>query len=151
MQAIENSDAYKVSGRGELHLSVLIENMRREGYELSVSKPEVLYKFTHDGKRMEPFEKVLVNAPDEYIGNVIAALNQRKGTMVSMNAENGYTFIEYLVPTRGLLGYRSEFINETRGEGTLIRSFDSYQPYVGEIKSRQNGVLISQEQGVSMP
>lgn len=150
VEAIENSDAYKVSGRGELHLSVLIENMRREGYELSVSKPEVLFKFDDQGKKLEPFEKVLVNAPDEHIGNVIAALNQRKGTMVSMNAENGYTSIEYLVPTRGLLGYRSEFINETRGEGTLIRSFDSYQSFVGEIKSRQNGVLVSQEQGVSM-
>lgn len=150
VEAIENSDAYKVSGRGELHLSVLIENMRREGYELSVSKPEVLLKYDENGKKMEPFEKVLANAPDEHIGNVIAALNQRKGTMVSMNAENGYTHIEYLVPTRGLLGYRSEFINETRGEGTLIRSFDSYQSFVGEIKSRQNGVLVSQEQGVSM-
>lgn len=150
VEAIENSDAYKVSGRGELHLSVLIENMRREGYELSVSKPEVLYKYAEDGSKLEPFEKVIVNAPDEYIGNVIAALNQRKGVMVSMNSENGYTYIEYSAPTRGLLGYRSEFINETRGEGTMIRSFESYKPFVGEIKSRQNGVLISQEQGVSM-
>lgn len=150
VEAIENSDAYKVSGRGELHLSVLIENMRREGYELSVSKPEVLYKYAEDGSKLEPFEKVIVNAPDEYIGNVIAALNQRKGVMVTMNSENGYTYVEYSAPTRGLLGYRSEFINETRGEGTMIRSFDSYKPFVGEIKSRQNGVLISQEQGVSM-
>lgn len=149
VEPIEGSDAYKVSGRGELHLSILIENMRREGYELSVSKPEVLFR-EKNGKRLEPYEKVSVSAPDEYIGNVIAQLNLRKGTMQSMLAENGHTKVEYLVPTRALLGYRSEFINDTRGEGILLRAFDSYGPYAGEIPGRQNGVLISQEDGQTM-
>lgn len=149
VEPIEGSDAYKVSGRGELHLSILIENMRREGYELSVSKPEVLFR-EKNGKRLEPYEKVSVSAPDEYIGNVIAQLNLRKGAMQSMLAENGHTKVEYLVPTRALLGYRSEFINDTRGEGILLRAFDSYGPYAGEIPGRQNGVLISQEDGQTM-
>ncbi len=149
VEPIEGSDAYKVSGRGELHLSILIENMRREGYELSVSKPEVLFR-EENGKRLEPYEKVSVSAPDEYIGSVIAQLNLRKGTMQSMLAEGGHTKIEYLVPTRALLGYRSEFINDTRGEGILLRAFDSYGPYAGEIPGRQNGVLISQENGLTM-
>ncbi len=139
VEEIPGTDAYKVSGRGELHLSILLENMRREGYELSVSKPEVLIHQTEQGKQ-EPFERVIVNAPDEYVGSVINKLNQRKGMMELMHAEEGYTRIEYLVPTRGLLGYRSEFINDTRGEGIMVRSFDSYQDYVGEIPSRINGV-----------
>lgn len=149
VEAIAGSDAYKVSGRGELHLSVLIENMRREGYELSVSKPEVLIKMDGEQK-LEPFERVIISAPDEYIGNVISKLNQRKGTMLVMSSENGYTNLEYLAATRGLLGYRSEFINETRGEGIMIRAFEKYDKYVGAISSRQNGVLISVENGVSM-
>ena len=149
VEELEGNDGFKVSGRGELHLSILIENMRREGYELSVSKPEVLYKTIED-KLYEPFEKAIINVPDEYSGTVINKLNQRKGLMQSMSTENGYTKVEFLVPTRGLLGYRSEFINDTRGEGTLVRSFDSYQPYAGEIPKRNNGVLISQQAGSSM-
>jgi len=149
VEEIPGTDAYKVSGRGELHLSILLENMRREGYELSVSKPEVLIHQTEEGKK-EPFERVIVTAPDEYVGGVINKLNLRKGMMELMHAENGFTRIEYLVPTRGLLGYRSEFINDTRGEGIMVRSFDSYQDYVGEIPSRNNGVLISQELGTTM-
>lgn len=149
VEEIEGTDAYKVSGRGELHLSILLENMRREGYELSVSKPEVLIHETENGKQ-EPFEKVIVNVPDEFSGTVINKLNLRKGMMHNMLSEDGFTRIEYLVPTRGLLGYRSEFINETRGEGIMVRSFDSYQDYVGEIPSRINGVLISQELGSTM-
>jgi len=149
VEEIEGTDAFKVSGRGELHLSILIENMRRESYELSVSKPEVLIHETEDGKK-EPFEKVIVTAPDEYVGGVINKLNQRKGMMELMHSEDGYTRVEYLVPTRGLLGYRSEFINDTRGEGIMVRSFDSYQDFVGEIPSRVNGVLISQELGSTM-
>ncbi len=149
VEEIEGTDAYKVSGRGELHLSILLESMRRESYELSVSKPQVLIHETDEGKQ-EPFERVIVTAPDEYVGGVINKLNQRKGMMELMHAENGYTRIEYLVPTRGLLGYRSEFINDTRGEGIMVRSFDSYQGYVGEIPSRINGVLISQELGSTM-
>lgn len=149
VEEIPGTDAYKVSGRGELHLSILLENMRRESYELSVSKPEVLMH-EKDGRRQEPFERVIITAPDEYIGSVISKLNLRKGMMDFMHAENGHTRIEYLVPTRGLLGYRSEFINDTRGEGIMVRSFDSYKDYVGQIPSRLNGVLISQELGTTM-
>ena len=150
VEEIPGTDAYKVSGRGELHLSILLENMRREGYELSVSKPEVLLHEDENGKKQEPYEKVIITAPDQYVGTVIAKLNERKGLMEFMHAENGYTKIEYIVPTRGLLGYRSEFINDTRGEGIMVRSFDSYGDYVGFIPSRINGVLISQENGSTM-
>lgn len=149
VEEIEGTDGYKVSGRGELHLSILLEKMRREGYELSVSKPEVLLH-VEDGKRKEPYEKVIVTAPDEYIGNVISKLNIRKGMMETMNSENGYTKMEYVIPTRGLLGYRSEFINDTRGEGIMVRSFHCYGEYVGEIPSRINGVLIAMEAGTTM-
>ncbi len=149
VEELEDSDGYKVSGRGELHLSILLENMRREGYELSVSKPEVLFQ-KNNGKVQEPFEKVIITLPDEYSGTVISKLNLRKGIMQAMSSENGYTKLEYLVPTRGLLGYRSEFINDTRGEGTMVRSFDQYLDYCGEIPTRKNGVLISQENGITM-
>ena len=150
VEEIPGTDAYKVSGRGELHLSILLENMRREGYELSVSKPEVLIHIDANGNKQEPYEKVIITAPDQYVGSVIAKLNERKGLMEFMHAENGYTKIEYAVPTRGLLGYRSEFINDTRGEGIMVRSFDSYRDYVGFIPSRTNGVLVSQENGSTM-
>ncbi|WP_105616158.1 translational GTPase TypA [Vallitalea okinawensis] len=149
VEELENSDGYKVSGRGELHLSILLENMRREGYELSVSKPEVLMK-RDGGKLLEPIERVIVTVPDEYSGTVINKLNLRKGLMEFMETDNGYTRIEFLVPTRGLLGYRSQFINDTRGEGTLVRSFESFEPYKGEIPRRGNGVLISQLNGTTM-
>jgi len=149
VEEIEGTDAYKVSGRGELHLSILLENMRRESYELSVSKPQVLIHETENGKE-EPFERVIITAPDEYVGAVINKLNLRKGMMELMHAENGYTKIEYVVATRALLGYRSEFINDTRGEGVIVRSFDSYRPYVGDIPSRINGVLVSQLRGTTM-
>lgn len=149
VEELEGRDGFKVSGRGELHLSILLENMRREGYELGVSKPEVLFK-NIDGTLCEPMEKVIATVPDEFCGTVISSLNQRKGIMETMHSENGYTKIEYLVPTRGLLGYRSGFINETRGEGTLVKSFHSYQPHCGEIQGRLNGVLISQDAGVTM-
>lgn len=149
VEELPEKDGFKVSGRGELHLSILLENMRREGYEVSVSKPEVLYKKI-DGVIYEPVERVIVNLPDEYSGNIISTLNQRKGTMEIMVSENGFTKLEYLVPTRSLLGYRSEFINETRGEGTIVRSFDSYKPYCGDIPTRKNGVLISQQAGTTM-
>lgn len=149
VEEIEGTDAYKVSGRGELHLSILLENMRREGYELSVSKPQVLIHEI-DGKKQEPYEKVIVTAPDEYIGTVINKLNLRKGMMEGMGTEAGHTKIEYLVPTRGLLGYRSEFINDTHGEGIMVRSFEKYGDFVGVIPSRNNGVLISGVQGSTM-
>lgn len=143
-------DGYTVSGRGELHISVLIENMRREGYELSVSKPQVILHEV-DGHKMEPVEKVIVNLPDEYVGSVISSLNLRKGTMDHMAAENGFTSLEYTVPTRGLLGFRSELINFSRGEATLIRRLVGYEPYRGEIPRRANGAIISGEQGTAMP
>lgn len=142
-------DGFKVSGRGELHLSILLENMRREGYEIAVSKPQVLLK-TIEGAKHEPIEKVIAIIPDAYAGTVISELNIRKGTMETMHAEDGFTRVEFLVPTRGLLGYRSEFINVTRGEGVLLRSFDAYEPYRGEIPSRNNGVLVSQQGGTAM-
>ncbi|SHI66890.1 GTP-binding protein [Dethiosulfatibacter aminovorans DSM 17477] len=144
-----NAEGFKVSGRGELHLSILIENMRREGYELSVSKPEVIFH-KENGKTMEPIEKVFLEVPDEYSGAVIQKLNLRKGELTYMLQENGYTTLNYDVPTRGLIGYRSEFINDTRGEGTIIRRFERYDNFKGEIPGRKNGVLISIETGTAM-
>lgn len=121
VEETDSTDCFKVSGRGELHLSILIENMRREGYELAVSKPEVIMRRNEKNKVLEPMEEVIISVPDEYTGSVISKLNLRKGVMREMGAENGYTRMEYLVPTRGLLGYRTEFINDTRGEGTMVR------------------------------
>lgn len=149
VENLENGEAFKVSGRGELHLSILLENMRREGYEISVSKPEVLMH-RENGRLMEPVERVIIDTPEEYSGGVISKLNQRKGIMQTMTSENDYIKLEYLVPTRGLIGYKSEFINDTRGEGTLIRSFERYEEYKGEIPERLNGVLISQNSGIAM-
>jgi GTP-binding protein len=139
-------DGYKVSGRGELHLSILLENMRREGYEVAVSRPEVILKKI-DGVIMEPIERVFINVPEIYSGSVISRLNVRKGMMSSIVPDGNYVKIEYMVPTRGLLGYRTELINDTRGEGTMVRSFDHYEKYKGEIPQRLNGVLISNDQG----
>lgn len=149
VEKAENTEAFKVSGRGELHLSILLENMRREGYEVSVSKPEVLMKEI-DGKKYEPIEKVMIELPEKYSGTIINKLNQRKGIMQAMLPDADYVHLEYLVPTRGLIGFRSEFINDTSGEGTLIRSFASYEPFKGEVPQRQNGVLISNQQGTAM-
>lgn len=147
VEALEGAlDGYKVSGRGELHLSILLENMRREGYEVAVSRPEVILKKI-DGVLMEPVERVIVNVPEIYSGSVISKLNLRKGMMVSMMPDGNYVKIEYLVPTRGLLGYRTELINDSRGEGTIVRVFDHYDKYKGEIPQRTNGVLISNDQG----
>ena len=149
VEQLEGADGFKVSGRGELHLSILLENMRREGYELSVSKPEVIFKEI-DGKKEEPYEKVIVNVPNEYSGTVINSLNERKGIMQSVTpGEVGYTKAEYLVPTRGLIGYRGAFITETKGEGIMVRSFDSYGPYAGPISGRKNGVLVSMVNGTT--
>lgn len=146
----DTTEGFKVSGRGELHLSILIENMRREGYELAVSKPEVIYTTDESGHKMEPVEEVVINVPDQYSGVVISKLNQRKGLMTSMNSEEGWTDMSFRVPTRGLLGYQSEFINDTHGEGTLVRRFDAFERYMGEIPGRQNGVLISGVAGEAM-
>lgn len=146
----ESGDMFKVSGRGELHISILLENMRREGYEIAVSKPEVIMQRDENGALMEPVEEVIALVPTEYSGTVISKLNLRKGIMVDMDEENGYTKIVYSVPTRGLLGYRSEFINDTRGEGTLVRRIAGFEPHKGEILQRANGAMISTETGKSM-
>lgn len=150
VEPLDTTDGYKVSGRGELHLSILIENMRREGYELGVSKPEVLMHRDENGTLLEPMERVIVNCPEVYSGTIINELNQRKGMMESMEMEGDYVKIEFIAPTRGLLGYRSEFINVTRGEGTLVRSFERFEEHKGEIPGRSNGVLISQGPGTTM-
>ncbi len=147
VEELPGSDGFKVSGRGELHLSILIENMRREGYELSVSKPEVIFKEI-DGVKCEPYEKVIINVPNDYSGTIISDLSERKGTMELMeSAEENYVRLEFSVPTRGLIGYRNSFITNTKGEGIMVRSFDSYKPYAGEITGRKNGVLVSMESG----
>lgn len=150
VEPTESGDCFKVSGRGELHISVLLEQMRREGYEVAVSKPEVILHKDENGKVVEPVEEVVALAPEEYSGTIINKLNLRKGTMVDMVEENGYCRITYEAPTRGLLGYRSEFINDTRGEGTLVRRIKGYTPYKGEITQRANGAMISTETGSAM-
>lgn len=149
VEPLENADGYKVSGRGELHLSILLENMRREGYELSVSKPQVLME-ERDGKKYEPFERVIINCPEEYSGTVINDLQERKGQLLVVSSENNQAHLEFSAPTRGLIGYRSAFITNTRGEGIMVRSFDEYKPYVGEITRRKNGVLVSMENGKAL-
>lgn len=148
VEETDSTDSFKVSGRGELHLSILIENMRREGYELAVSKPEVIIKRGADGRKLEPVEEVAINVPDEYSGTVISKLNRRKGIMVQMSGENGFSRLEYHVPTRGLLGYRTEFINDTHGEGSMERRFFDFEEYKGDIPGRTNGVAIAMEEGV---
>ena len=135
VEELPGTDGFKVSGRGELHLSVLLEEMRREGFELCVSKPEVLLKVEGD-KKFEPFEKVIVNTPSEYASTVISDLQERKATLLLMgdsSTEANYTHLEFSAPTRGLIGYRSAFITNTKGEGIMVRSFDEYKPYVGPI------------------
>lgn len=150
VEPTESGDCFKVSGRGELHISVLLEQMRREGFEVAVSKPEVILHKDADGKTVEPVEEVVAIAPEEYSGTIINKLNLRKGTMIDMVEENGYCRITYEAPTRGLLGYRSEFINDTRGEGTLVRRIKGYTPYKGEITQRANGAMISTDTGSAM-
>ena len=149
VEPTDTTDTFKVSGRGELGLTVLIENMRREGYELAVSKPQVIYK-TIDGKKCEPIEKVICEVPEEYEGTVISKLNLRNGQMVDMTNRNGYSTIIFKVATRALIGFRSDFINFTRGEGILIRSFEDYEPYQGDISIRGNGVMVSNATGTAM-
>ena len=151
VEETDSTDCFRVSGRGELHLSILLENMRREGYEMAVSKPEVILRKGENGQVLEPIEEVVITVPDEYSGTVINKLNIRKGIMTQMSTDNGYSKLEYLVPTRGLLGYRSEFINDTRGEGTMVTRFDSFDEHKGDIPQRVNGVAIAQEEGTCTP
>lgn len=150
VEELSGSDGFKVSGRGELHLSILLENMRREGYELCVSKPQVLIEDRADGK-YEPFETVIVNCPNDYASTVISDLQERKGLLLLMNSDSdNFTHMEFSAPTRGLIGYRSAFITNTKGEGTMIRSFDEYKPYAGSMTTRKNGVLVSMETGKTL-
>ena len=151
VEEMENTDSFKVSGRGELHLSVLIENMRREGYEFAVSKAEVLYHTDGDGKKLEPIETAFIDVPDEFTGVVIEKLGQRKGELRSMGVSNGgYTRLEFSIPSRGLIGYRGEFLTDTKGNGILNTSFEGYAPYKGDIQYRKQGSLIAFETGESV-
>lgn len=150
VEPTDSADCFKVSGRGELHISILVENMRREGYELAVSKPEVILHRDENGQKVEPVEEVVCIAPEEYSGTIINKLTLRKGTMVNMEEENGYVKLTYTAPTRGLLGFRSEFINDTHGEGTLLRRVSGYIPYTGEIPQRMLGAMISTDTGTAM-
>lgn len=150
VEPTESGDCFKVSGRGELHITILLENMRREGYEVAVSKPEVILKRNRLGDIIEPVEEVIAIAPTEYQGTIINKLNLRKGQMIDLAEDGGYSRIVYKAPTRGLLGYRSEFINDTHGEGTLVRRIAGYELYKGEITQRANGAMISTETGKAM-
>jgi GTP-binding protein len=143
---IENSESFNVAGRGEMHLSILIETMRREGYELQVSPPRVLEK-TIDGVRCEPIERVTVDVPDGSIGPVIEKFGARKGELLEMNPVGNRIKAVFLVPTRGLFGYRNEFLTDTRGEGIMNTAFDGYQPFKGEVSRRNSGSLIAHETG----
>ena len=151
VEETDSPDSYKVSGRGELHLSVLIENMRREGFEFAVSKAEVLYHTDENGKKLEPMERAYVDVPDEFTGSVIEKLSQRKGELQNMTPiTGGYTRIEFLIPARGLIGYRGEFMTDTKGNGIINTIFEGYAPYKGDIAYRKQGSLIAFESGESV-
>ena len=148
VEETDSADAFKVSGRGELHLSVLIENMRREGYEFAVSKAEVLYKTDENGKKLEPMELAYIDVPEEFSGAIIEKLSQRKGELRNMGkASGGYARLEFSIPSRGLIGYRGDFMTDTKGNGILNTIFDGYGPYKGEIQYRKQGSLIAFEAG----
>ena len=151
VEETENADCFKVSGRGELHLSVLIENMRREGYEFAVSKAEVIYKQDDRGHKLEPMELVYVDVPEEFSGTVIQELSLRKGELQGMGTANGgYTRLEFSIPSRGLIGYRGAFLTDTKGNGVMNQVFDGYGPYKGDIQYRKQGSLIAFESGESV-
>lgn len=148
VEETDNMDSFKVSGRGELHLSVLIENMRREGYEFAVSKAEVLYKTDERGKRLEPMERAFIDVPEEFAGSVIEKLSNRKGELQGMGSiGGGFTRLEFVIPSRGLIGYRGEFLTDTKGNGVLNTVFEEYGPYKGDIAYRKQGSLIAFESG----
>ena len=151
VEETESPDCFKVSGRGELHLSVLIENMRREGFEFAVSKAEVIYKYDERNRKLEPMELAYVDVPDEFTGAVIQKLTSRKGELQGMSPTNGgYTRLEFSIPSRGLIGYRGEFMTDTKGNGILNTSFDGYAPFKGELSYRKTGSLIAFEAGESI-
>ena len=148
VEETENADCFKVSGRGELHLSVLIENMRREGYEFAVSKAEVLYRYDEREHKLEPMERAIVDVPEEFAGSVIEKLSQRKGELQGMSPiAGGYTRLEFAIPSRGLIGYRGEFMTDTKGNGIINTIFEEYAPYKGDIQYRKQGSLIAFESG----
>lgn len=147
----DTTESFKVSGRGELHLSVLIETMRREGYEFSVSKAEVIYRFDEKGRRLEPIEECIIDVPEEFAGNVIQKLGERKGELVNMTAIQGnYTRLTFMIPSRGLIGYRGDFMTDTKGNGIMNTIFHSYEPYKGDISYRKTGSLIAFEAGTAV-
>lgn len=151
VEETDDMDTFKVSGRGELHLSVLIENMRREGYEFAVSKAEVLYKNDENGKRLEPMEIAVIDVPEEFSGTVIDKLSQRKGELRNMTVNNsGQSRLEFSIPSRGLIGYRGDFLTDTKGTGVINTLFDGYAPYKGDIQYRKQGSLIAYESGESI-
>lgn len=148
VEETDTTEAFKVSGRGELHLSVLIENMRREGYEFAVSKAEVLYKEDENGKLLEPMERAIIDVPEEFSGSVIEKLSQRKGELQNMGmSSGGYQRLEFIIPSRGLIGYRGDFLTDTKGNGILNTLFEEYGPYKGDIQYRDRGSLIAFEAG----
>ncbi len=148
----ENTDTFKVSGRGELHLSVLIENMRREGYEFSVSKAEVIYKTDENGKKLEPMEQAVVDVPEEFSGTVISMLSERKGSLLNMSTlSDGSVRLEFSIPARGLIGFHGRFLTSTKGTGIINTIFDGYEPYKGDIAYRNQGSLIAFENGEAVP
>ncbi len=149
VEATESADSFKVSGRGELHLSILIENMRREGYELAISKPRVITQEI-DGRKCEPIEEVIVEVPEKYSGTMISQISLRQGELTNMEEDRGMVKQYWNVPTRGLIGFRGDFINMTHGEGTMIRQFHGYEPMKGAISQRSNGSMVSTETGKSM-
>lgn len=146
----DTTESFRVSGRGELHLSILIETMRREGYEFQVSKPEVIFK-RENGELLEPFEDLLVDVPESCAGACIEKLSNRKGEMLHMQNAKGRTMLNFSIPARGLIGFRGEFIRMTRGEGIMNHTFDSYKPYAGDISKQRNGSLVAHEQGEAIP
>lgn len=148
VEETDSPDCFKVSGRGELHLSVLIENMRREGYEFAVSKAEVLYKYNERNQKLEPMELAYINVPEEFTGTVIQKLTSRKGELQGMSpVSGGYTRLEFSIPSRGLIGYRGEFMTDTKGNGIMNTIFDDYAPYKGDLNYRKTGSLIAYESG----
>ncbi|EOQ98003.1 GTP-binding protein TypA [Leptospira wolbachii serovar Codice str. CDC] len=150
LEETEDKDRFKILGRGELHLSILIENMRREGYELQVSRPEVIIKYNEANEKIEPYETLVMDLPDQFSGACIQELNRRKGELQGMDAHtSGITRVEYIIPTRGLIGFRGHFISETRGEGVMSSRFLKFDKYKGEIPGRKNGALISMDSGDS--
>ena len=147
VEETDSTDSFRVAGRGEMHLSILIENMRREGYELSVSTPRVLYKTGEDGRKLEPIERLVIDVPEDCVGSVMEKMGTRKGELVAMHPQGSRMRIEFKVPSRGLFGYKSEFLTDTRGEGIMSHVFDGYEPYKGDIDRRSTGSLVSFETG----